>query len=174
MSCFYPLTINSAAVNIGVQISFWISCLLQMYIKSGIAGSSIFSVFSFLFWPPHGISSSQGQGSDPSRSCNLHCSCGNVRSFNPLLVWDWICVLVLQRCCPFHCTIAGTAVFSFSKNRHTLCTGCTNLYSHQQCTRVPFFPYPLQHLLVVDFVDGHSDNSEVISHCSFDLNFSNN
>ena len=64
----------------------------------------------------------------------------------------------------------------FLRNLHTILhSGCISLHCHQQCKSIPFFSTPSPAFIVCWlFDDGHSNQCEVISHCNFDLHFSNN
>ena len=67
----------------------------------------------------------------------------------------------------------GGVIPGFVRNLHTIFhSGCINLYSINSARAFPFL-----HILSIvckTFDDGHSDQYAVISHCGFDLHFSNN
>ena len=67
----------------------------------------------------------------------------------------------------------GGFIPSFLRNIHiVLHSGCINLHSYQECKSVLFSPHTPAFIVCRRFDDAHSYQSEAISHCSFDLHFS--
>ena len=91
--------------------------------------------FLILFWLPW--------AKDLSCSCNLHHSCSNARSFNPLCqASDRICILVLRRHYLSHCTTVRLprVTHSFSGSGPCICPiGCKLIFVWVLWRKSPVF-----------------------------------
>ena len=91
LGCFHVLTIiNSAAVNIGLHVSFWIRIFSRYMLRSGVAGSYSNSIFCFwgtsiLFstvaTPIYIPSNSSFRGSAEMNLTNIHEGAGSIPGF---------------------------------------------------------------------------------------------
>ena len=69
----------------------------------------------------------------------------------------------------------GGFIPSYLRNLHTIFhSGCINLHPTNSAREFSFLHTLSRIYCLQNFDDGHSDWCEVISHCSFDLHFSNN
>ena len=89
----------------------------------------------------------------------MRCVCPFGLWLSPMHAHEWDCWIIY-----------GSSYPKFLRNLHAvLHSGYTNFHSHQQCRRFLLSMFSPAFTVCILFVDGHSDQYEVIPHCSFDL-----
>ena len=78
-----------------------------------LASNDVKYFFSYILWPHLQHMEVPSQWLNLSCICDLHCSCGNARSFNPLCrTRNWTCAFTVNQAAAVgfltHCTTVGT------------------------------------------------------------------
>ena len=169
-SCILDI-VGNAEMNMRIQKSLWVSDLISF--RNGLLNQMALPFFIFYFLKCLFILRGEGQIEGERIQSNFHMSAQSmlqgsvsqtVRSWSEPKsrvgrITNW--------------AIQAPPIFNFLRNLHiTFHSGCTSLYSHQQCTSVPFST-SLQYMLFTVFLIIDILTAVILFYCDFGLHFSN-